>query len=222
MISETFATTFFVSRAGMATIGLGNVLYTIAELVATVALAWSFYKSKTGIRRTDSILTRLFGWFVTRGILLSIVQVLSLALYLANPLSFIWVSLHFLQSKFYVITTLSLLNSRKHLRRRINIFDSAFSPGPTGNDTRNTDSESSQAREGIVMDISASHDTNEESVQSPTLDKDVESCLTIPDSPLTIRTDLDQDGFEMSSTATEPAHRVPRVFISREQITTSI
>ncbi|THV01136.1 hypothetical protein K435DRAFT_621941, partial [Dendrothele bispora CBS 962.96] len=77
---------------------------TVCELAATIALAYSFYKSRTGIRRTDAILSRLFTFVVTRGLLLSVIQILSMVLFFARPDKEYWIPFHLFQSKFYVIT----------------------------------------------------------------------------------------------------------------------
>ncbi|THU90353.1 hypothetical protein K435DRAFT_272484 [Dendrothele bispora CBS 962.96] len=108
LASPSLSEVLFATQLGLGLIGTGNALFTCAEVVASIALAWSLHHSKTGIRRTDGILTKLFTWMVTRGLLLSVIQVLSMAFYFANPLSPHWIPFHLLQSKLYVITTLSL------------------------------------------------------------------------------------------------------------------
>ncbi|THV05902.1 hypothetical protein K435DRAFT_834563 [Dendrothele bispora CBS 962.96] len=216
MVSVNIAEHFFTSRMGMAITSLGNACYTVAEVMATIALGWSLHKAKTGIRRTDSILTKLFTWMVTRGILLSIIQVLSMILYLVSPASFLWVPFHLIQSKIYVITTLSLLNSRKYLRRQINIFDSDYSNQLATDNPTTTPSGDRSDRPQLVdgsrsvplveIDISTNEDLQ---VQSAISDKDMESALTVPESPVTIvSSDFGQcqEVLEVQTSISEPVH----------------
>ncbi|THU97996.1 hypothetical protein K435DRAFT_661824, partial [Dendrothele bispora CBS 962.96] len=83
----------------------GNALFTLSELLASGGLAWSLHRSKTGIKRTDGILVKLFTWMVTRGALLSVIQLLQMILFFAQPLTLNWIPFHLFQSKLYVITT---------------------------------------------------------------------------------------------------------------------
>ncbi|KAF5358801.1 hypothetical protein D9758_008585 [Tetrapyrgos nigripes] len=97
-----------------------NTLFTLAELSATAALGYSLHQSKIGIKRTDGILEKLFTWMATRGLVLSVDQVLVMAVYFAQPYETNWVPFHLFQSKLYVMTMLSMLNSRTSLRRKMN------------------------------------------------------------------------------------------------------
>ncbi|THU90355.1 hypothetical protein K435DRAFT_864378 [Dendrothele bispora CBS 962.96] len=126
LVSESTAEQFLASRAGIAITATDNALFTLSELLASGGLAWSLHRSKTGIKRTDGILAKLFTWMVTRGALLSVIQLLQTILFFAQPFTLNWIPFHLFQSKLYVITTLSLLNSRKALRRRVNLFTSSY------------------------------------------------------------------------------------------------
>ncbi|KAJ3784035.1 hypothetical protein GGU10DRAFT_388636 [Lentinula aff. detonsa] len=117
-------------------VALENAVTTVCEVVATVALAWSLHSSRTGVPRTDTILLKLHTYTITRGVLLTIVQVLSLAFYVGQPTKLTWIAFHMCLSKLYFITMAAMygksfsqkytqmtrinrLNTRSSLRRRL-------------------------------------------------------------------------------------------------------
>lgn len=109
---------------------LSNGLSAISDILATVSLSVSFFKAKTGIKRTDTILQSLFLFVVTRGVLVTVVQLLILILYVAGPSKLWWLPLHLLVTKVYAITMLSMLNARPALRKtRALVTDSDMSTG---------------------------------------------------------------------------------------------
>ncbi|KAK7034067.1 hypothetical protein VNI00_012498 [Paramarasmius palmivorus] len=99
---------------------LRNVFAALSDIGATVGLLWSFRISKTGFKRTDSILQKLFQYTVTRGILVTVFQLCLLATWIAQTESLNWVPFHLGETKIYVITMISMLNSRQNLREKSN------------------------------------------------------------------------------------------------------
>ncbi|KAE9385393.1 hypothetical protein BT96DRAFT_595959 [Gymnopus androsaceus JB14] len=94
---------------------IGLALFT--NIIATIALCWSFAKSHTGMKRTDTLLQKLFQYTVTRGILVTVTLILFMILYLAQPETLAWLPFHLSLSKVYVITMVAMLNSRDTLRK---------------------------------------------------------------------------------------------------------
>ncbi|KAI3610051.1 hypothetical protein WG66_007277 [Moniliophthora roreri] len=97
-------------------LGLSCGLAALCDLSATMALTWSFRMSKTGFKMTDTMLYKLLQFTVTRGILVTLVQVSLFALYVGDdPVKLKWTAPLFCGSKVYVIT-MRALNSRSSLR----------------------------------------------------------------------------------------------------------
>ncbi|KAJ3809940.1 hypothetical protein F5876DRAFT_66060 [Lentinula aff. lateritia] len=117
----------FSSKDNEIIVALENAMTTMCEVVATTALAWSLHSSRTGVPRTDNILHKLHNYTITRGVLLTIVQILSLVFYVAQPTKLTWIAFHMCLSKLYFITMAAmywglleiLLNTRSSLRRRL-------------------------------------------------------------------------------------------------------
>ncbi|KAJ6530241.1 hypothetical protein B0H19DRAFT_1192555 [Mycena capillaripes] len=109
---------------------LTNSFEAVADVVATVAMSWQFYRSRGHIQATNSLLDKLLGFAVGRGGLVTVTQLLTLALYVQNPTTLNWMPVHFSIGKISHITTITILNSRQALRRptkSTHTSDSAFS-----------------------------------------------------------------------------------------------
>jgi len=96
--------------------GLTGGLATVADVTATVSLSWYLSSVRSGIKRTDTILERLLMYVVSRGLLITIVQILYVIIYLSFPTKLFWMPLHLILSKLYVITLVAMLNARSDLR----------------------------------------------------------------------------------------------------------
>ncbi|EEB90375.1 hypothetical protein MPER_11426, partial [Moniliophthora perniciosa FA553] len=93
-------------------LGLSCGLAALCDLSATLALMWSFRISKTGFKRTDTMLSKLLQFTVTRGILITAVQVTLFALYVADDPAK-------LQCKVYVITMHSTTDHQSGMINKI-------------------------------------------------------------------------------------------------------
>ncbi|KAF8829499.1 hypothetical protein HHX47_DHR3000974 [Lentinula edodes] len=109
----------FTSKDNEIIVALENAMTTMCEVVATTALAWSLHSSRTGVPRTDNILHKLHNYTITRGVLLTVVQILSLVFYVAQPTKLTWIAFHMCLSKLYFITMAAMLNTRSSLRRTL-------------------------------------------------------------------------------------------------------
>ncbi|KAI3595123.1 hypothetical protein WG66_011237 [Moniliophthora roreri] len=86
-------------------LGLYCGLAALCDIFATMALIWTFWVSKTGFRKTDTMLYKLLQFTVTRGILITLVQVSFFATFMAyDPVELKWMASFFCKSK--------VLNSR--------------------------------------------------------------------------------------------------------------
>ncbi|KAK7054326.1 hypothetical protein VNI00_003519 [Paramarasmius palmivorus] len=113
MSSDRTSMIFTVARCTFAALG---------DVAVTSALSWSFRVSKTGIKRTDTLLQRLLQYTVTRGALVTAIQICTLIVYVVNPASMDWSALHYCEGKVYVMTMLAMLNSRSTLRDDGNVI----------------------------------------------------------------------------------------------------
>ncbi|THU81413.1 hypothetical protein K435DRAFT_972353 [Dendrothele bispora CBS 962.96] len=102
-------------------VGWNSSLSALSDIIATIALSWSFSSAKTGIKRTDTLLQKLLQYTVTRGLFVSIIQTLLVITFLVDPAKLWWTPFHLSLSKVYVITMIAMLNSRKALRAQANI-----------------------------------------------------------------------------------------------------
>ncbi|EEB89292.1 hypothetical protein MPER_12626 [Moniliophthora perniciosa FA553] len=64
-------------------LGISFGLVTICDISVTIALIWTFWTSKTGFKKTDTMLYKLLQFTVTRGILITLFQVSFIATYVA-------------------------------------------------------------------------------------------------------------------------------------------
>jgi len=114
-----FANLGFTSKVNEIVVATENGISTVCEVVATASLAWSLSTSRTGVQRTDGILQKLHTYTITRGVLLTVIQVLALIVYVAQPEKLTWVAFHMSLSKLYFITMAAMLNTRCSLRRKL-------------------------------------------------------------------------------------------------------
>ncbi|KAE9406356.1 hypothetical protein BT96DRAFT_851650 [Gymnopus androsaceus JB14] len=104
-------------RAPRLATALNVGLTLLSNTITSTALCWSFANSRTGIKRTDTLLQKLFQYTVTRGIFVTVNLFLLLILFLVHPEELAWVPFHWSTSKVYVITMVAMLNSRDTLRK---------------------------------------------------------------------------------------------------------
>lgn len=94
----------------------------VTDISITIALSYTFSTGQKGYANTRMLFRRLLVYSLSRGIIISLLQVGHIIMYLVRPAQFLfWISLHFNLSKLYVTTTLFILNSR-------------FSPSEKAND----------------------------------------------------------------------------------------
>ncbi|KAH7915193.1 hypothetical protein BJ138DRAFT_1176726 [Hygrophoropsis aurantiaca] len=90
----------------------------VADIMITASLTMLLSSAKTGMQRTNTVLQKLIVFIVSRGLMVSVTQVLFLIVYLIRPDRLWWVPLHFISSKLYVITMVAMLNERSQLRSK--------------------------------------------------------------------------------------------------------
>uniref|UniRef100_A0A0W0FW44 DUF6534 domain-containing protein n=1 Tax=Moniliophthora roreri TaxID=221103 RepID=A0A0W0FW44_MONRR len=104
------------NRSSQIDFGLGGSLSALSDVTVTGALLWSFHQSRTGLKKTDSMLQTLFKYTVTRGILVTTFQIAYVIIFLVRNSTWEWACFQLMLSKIYVITMVAMLNSRKSIR----------------------------------------------------------------------------------------------------------
>ncbi|KAF9038257.1 hypothetical protein BDP27DRAFT_1347892 [Rhodocollybia butyracea] len=92
------------------------VLDFVSDITTTVALSWTFKGMNSGIKRTDTLINKMFQYAVTRGIFVTVNQLAFLILYLVNTEKLWWMPFQLSITKIYVITMVAILNSRDSVR----------------------------------------------------------------------------------------------------------
>ncbi|KAI0667101.1 hypothetical protein C8Q78DRAFT_1082604 [Trametes maxima] len=107
-------------------------LAVLCDLITASALILALLRSRTGVRRTDSVVEVLVLYTVNTGLLTTIVGLLVFVFALAQPDNLIYAGLSIPGVKLYSNSVLAMLNSRKSLSARMNdgVEDCAYGPGP--------------------------------------------------------------------------------------------
>ncbi|KAI0372886.1 hypothetical protein BV20DRAFT_1050315 [Pilatotrama ljubarskyi] len=89
------------------------------DVLLTGTLIFALWRSRTGIRQTDSVLDLLMVYAINTGLLTSVVGLLVFIFSLATPKNFIYLSITFVDNKLYANSVLAALNSRQRLSAQI-------------------------------------------------------------------------------------------------------
>ncbi|TDL30100.1 hypothetical protein BD410DRAFT_52443 [Rickenella mellea] len=95
----------------------GNTL--LCDLVITSSLCFILNKSRTGFKRTDSIINQLMLFSLSTGIVTSIFAVVNLVVFFTMPTNLVHLAVGFLLSKLYSNSLLVHLNIRDTIRHKI-------------------------------------------------------------------------------------------------------
>ncbi|KAI0647740.1 hypothetical protein C8Q79DRAFT_1008154 [Trametes meyenii] len=98
-------------------IGLGAAA--AADIIIAIAMCYYLYKKRTGLKRTDSIVTTLMVYSINTGLTTSVIGTIIVIAFGAMPTNFIWLGFFWIMGKCYVNSFLALLNSRESLRDKV-------------------------------------------------------------------------------------------------------
>ncbi|PIL32312.1 hypothetical protein GSI_05558 [Ganoderma sinense ZZ0214-1] len=90
-----------------------NAAATVTDVLLTTILVYSLHKSRTGIKRTDSMINVLIMYAVNTGLLTSAFNILCLVFGFLFPQSFTYAAVDLVSSRLYASSLLAALNSRK-------------------------------------------------------------------------------------------------------------
>ncbi|THU95610.1 hypothetical protein K435DRAFT_859396 [Dendrothele bispora CBS 962.96] len=100
--------------------GICSSLAALCDIIVTAALFFTFQQSKTGFKRTNSMIQRLIQYAIGRGILVAIFPICHVSVYLASSqkgkVNMNWMPFIFIVGKVYIMTMLVMLNSRASIR----------------------------------------------------------------------------------------------------------
>ncbi|KAF5367939.1 hypothetical protein D9758_004327 [Tetrapyrgos nigripes] len=101
-----------------------NAFGAAGDVAITVALIWLLRQSRSGIRRTDAIVTKLITFCLTTGLATSVDAILSLISISAWPSTFIYITFYMVIARLYTNSLMATLNARQKLK--------AFNAGNSG------------------------------------------------------------------------------------------
>ncbi|KAI0357144.1 hypothetical protein OH77DRAFT_1519581 [Trametes cingulata] len=104
------------NQAWMNSAGVGMAV--LADTILTAALIFSLHRSRTGIRRTDSIIDLLIMYAINTGLVTGIMNLLSLVFALAMPNNLIYAGIVIVATKLYANSMMAVLNSRRSLQEQ--------------------------------------------------------------------------------------------------------
>ncbi|KAF8629508.1 hypothetical protein AX17_005634 [Amanita inopinata Kibby_2008] len=90
---------------------------TASDLSLALALCYLLYHSRTGFRKTDSLIKILMLYTVNTGLVVAIDAALGMIMYAVMPHNLIFLAFYLLLSKLYLNSYLATLNARRDLRK---------------------------------------------------------------------------------------------------------
>ncbi|EIW52156.1 uncharacterized protein TRAVEDRAFT_53584 [Trametes versicolor FP-101664 SS1] len=99
-------------------VSVGYGLAGVGDVVLACTLVFVLHRSRTGSKRTDSILDTLIIYSINTGVLTSIFSILSFIFALIIPGNLIYAGLSIVGTKLYANSVLAVLNSRREINNR--------------------------------------------------------------------------------------------------------
>ncbi|KAL4261632.1 DUF6534 domain-containing protein [Pleurotus pulmonarius] len=97
------------------------------DVFVTFAMTLTLYRSRSGVKRTDHVITLLIMFTVNTNLLTTLVSIAELVTFIALPKATVYGGLGFLSAKLYFNTLLASLNSREYMRNELIPADSVIS-----------------------------------------------------------------------------------------------
>ncbi|KAJ7235839.1 hypothetical protein C8J57DRAFT_1530525 [Mycena rebaudengoi] len=95
-------------------VGIAKGAAAVADIIATVALCFFINESKG----TNSMIKRLIGYVLQRGILVTLIQVTFLVIFFTTSTKFAWLAFHVNVTRTYANTFFAMLNARSSLKKK--------------------------------------------------------------------------------------------------------
>ncbi|RDB30082.1 hypothetical protein Hypma_013903 [Hypsizygus marmoreus] len=104
---------------------LSSLLYlnfaagTTSDLSVALGLCYLLFTSRTGFRRTDTLINILMIYTVNTGLIVALDAALGMITYIVMPNNFVFLGFYLLLSKLYLNSYLATINAREDLREKI-------------------------------------------------------------------------------------------------------
>jgi hypothetical protein len=104
--------------------GIGSAA--AADVMIAVALCCYLSKSRTGFKKTDSLISTLIAYSLTTGLVTSVIGLIIVIAFATMPTKYLWLAFFWIDGKCYVNSCLAALNSRESLRVKASPPDGSF------------------------------------------------------------------------------------------------
>ncbi|KAF5309808.1 hypothetical protein D9611_013580 [Ephemerocybe angulata] len=94
-----------------------NALSTTSDVLIASSLCWMLHTSRTGFKRSDTIINKLMIFVVNTGLLTTICAIISLAFLVGSPHSLLYAATYFCIGRFYTNSFLATLNARRAISK---------------------------------------------------------------------------------------------------------
>ncbi|KAF5378576.1 hypothetical protein D9615_007127 [Tricholomella constricta] len=135
----------------------------LSDIFIAAALCILLHGSRTGFRRTNTLVNTLMVYAINRCVLTSVVAVAEVIAFAASPHSLWFLAIDFVVGKLYANSLLAHLNSRQSLRGGNSIHSVHMSDIHFEGESRRTDS---TVQKGMVLDLRAQESTTTSSPHS--------------------------------------------------------
>ncbi|KAK0452576.1 hypothetical protein EV421DRAFT_2015389 [Armillaria borealis] len=88
-------------------------LYVVTDLLVAVLLSYFLHSSRTGMKRTDTLINRLIVYAVHNGLITSVADIFVLAFNIAYPKNLVYLSIYQIVANLYSNSFLATLNARR-------------------------------------------------------------------------------------------------------------
>ncbi|KAI0759696.1 hypothetical protein BD413DRAFT_722215 [Trametes elegans] len=138
--------------------GIAGLSISVAtELMISSSVAYYLYSRRTGLQRSNDIITKLIALTITTGMLTTLFNVADLIAYITARDDLYVLFFNFMLGKLYANSLLSSLNSREYLMGmadgRTPAKHEAFKLGPMGGSSGQSDSPSQDTQPGAMIHI---------------------------------------------------------------------
>ncbi|TFK34663.1 hypothetical protein BDQ12DRAFT_689355 [Crucibulum laeve] len=118
--AKAFQITSFLELSTLSSLMYTNFAAgTGSDLSVALALCFLLYRSRTGFRKTDTLIGVLMAFTINTGLIVAVDAALGLIMYIVMPNNFIFLGFYLLLSKLYLNSYLATLNAREELREKI-------------------------------------------------------------------------------------------------------
>ncbi|KIK69632.1 hypothetical protein GYMLUDRAFT_34017 [Collybiopsis luxurians FD-317 M1] len=117
-------TTGFANIIWVTSTGIGSAA--AADVIIAGALCYYLSKSRTGFKKTDSLISTLIAYSLTTGLITSLIGFIIVVTFATMPSKYIWLAFFWIDGKCYVNSCLAALNSRESLREKASTQHGSF------------------------------------------------------------------------------------------------